>query len=379
MNTMKPRVFVSSVIEGFKEYRNTARRAITAANGEPVLAEDFPSLSVSPRNACLDGVESSDIFILIVGERGGYIAPSGKLVVQEEYEEAIRKKLKILIFIQKVEHDKDAEMLIRLVSDYVHGNFRLTFGSPEELETAIIKSLQPAIKQYQNKEIDMKIIQEKLEDFQSFTDEACLRFVIAPERSDEHIDPVELESNELKEKLLALAHDPKVRIFSYENPKSTEIEVNEIIIFQDSGRRSRGPVDTVRISLSVEGCFVVDINVTGISDDDDCFSLVSMVVLEADVISRLNKCFAFVGAYFELVDPAKRYDRMYFNAALYQLGHRNLVAAAPKGNGVSIAFNDNAPVPAFEKPRLIVRQDLLSYKKQVDAILSMFRRRLKRQ
>lgn len=49
------RVFVSSVIEGFAEYRLAARNSIAYAGGEPVLVnEDFPSQADSSRNTCLD-------------------------------------------------------------------------------------------------------------------------------------------------------------------------------------------------------------------------------------------------------------------------------------------------------------------------------------
>lgn len=68
----RPRVFVSSVVKGFEEYREAARRGIEAAGGEPVLVnEDFPAQPDSPRNACLDAVDSCDIYLAIIGDRGG--------------------------------------------------------------------------------------------------------------------------------------------------------------------------------------------------------------------------------------------------------------------------------------------------------------------
>jgi hypothetical protein len=87
--TIRPRVFVSSVVEDFQAYREADRAAIHAAGGEPILVnEDFSSMQTSSRNACLDAVASSDIFVLTIGARGGWRAPSGRLVVEEELEEA---------------------------------------------------------------------------------------------------------------------------------------------------------------------------------------------------------------------------------------------------------------------------------------------------
>jgi len=78
---MKLRVFVSSVIEGYERYREATKKGIISAGAEPVLVEDFPSLAASSRNACLDGVVSCDVIVILIGSRGGWVAPSAKLVV----------------------------------------------------------------------------------------------------------------------------------------------------------------------------------------------------------------------------------------------------------------------------------------------------------
>ncbi len=103
---MKPRVFVSSVMEGFELFRAAARSGITSGGSSPVLIEDYPSIPTSPRNACLDVVDSCDAQALVIGSRGGWVAPSGKLVVEEELEEAVRKGLSIFVFIQETERDQ---------------------------------------------------------------------------------------------------------------------------------------------------------------------------------------------------------------------------------------------------------------------------------
>jgi hypothetical protein len=159
---MHPRVFVSSVMDGFEAYRQAARKGIVAAGGDPVLVEDFPSLPQSPRTACLDGVASSDIYIGVVGGRGGWIAPSGKLVVEEEYEEARRRRLRTLAFIQNVARDENAIRLVRVFSDYIDGMFRQTFGTAEELHVAVEKALTPLIQHHNNLEVDLSVIEEKL-------------------------------------------------------------------------------------------------------------------------------------------------------------------------------------------------------------------------
>ena len=137
----KSRVFISSVVEGFGEFRAAARAAVVEAGGEPVLVnEDFPSLAASSRNACLDAVESSDIYVGIIGTRGGWVAPSGMLVVEEEWHHARARKRPTLFFLQTGTRDADAERLASTVSDYVDGTLRRTFATPEDLRREMVRA-----------------------------------------------------------------------------------------------------------------------------------------------------------------------------------------------------------------------------------------------
>jgi hypothetical protein len=187
---MRLRVFVSSVMNGFEEYRLAARQGIIAAGGTPVLVEDFPSLSLSPRTACLDGVASCDVYIGIVGHRGGWTAPSGKLVVEEEYEEARRRKVRTLAFLQDVERDEGAARLVQLFSDYITGMFRQQFSSAEDLRIAVERALTPLMEQYKSSETNNTMLEEQLQNAHKIQYHTTLRVVIVPERQGELIDPV---------------------------------------------------------------------------------------------------------------------------------------------------------------------------------------------
>src|SRR5258708_7215708 len=133
----KPRVFISSVIEGFEEFRQAAAEGVEAGGGEPVMVERFPSLARSPRNACLDGVQSADAYLGVIGQRGGWRTPSGALAVEEEFEEARRRSLPTLVFLQEASRDAEAERLAGKLSDYVGGRFRTTFTKPVELREKV--------------------------------------------------------------------------------------------------------------------------------------------------------------------------------------------------------------------------------------------------
>ena len=77
MTDPRPRVFISSVMEGYAAFREAGAEGIREAGADAVRAEDFPAAGHSPRNACLDGVRSADALVLLLGERYGFVGPSG--------------------------------------------------------------------------------------------------------------------------------------------------------------------------------------------------------------------------------------------------------------------------------------------------------------
>ena len=373
---MRPRVFVSSVIKGFEDYREAARNGILDAGGEPALVEDYPGLSISPRTACLDGVKSCDVLVAVIGDRGGWTAPSGKLVVQEEYDEARQNNLRVLAFIQDVERDEESQRLVDKISDYVSGVFRLTFSSATELRAAVKNSLEPIIQHLKNPEVELSMIEEKLKDPYEIYNEASLRFLLTPERVEEFIDPVSLESPDLKRQLLEIGHSGEVELFSYERPKRTEVGVNEIVILQSDEGRSWDGVDEIRLELTTTGIIVIDSNVTGLAPRGEEFANV-MVILEGDIADRLKKCFVFALAFFELRDQFRRYDRIIYNAALSGIGHRTLMSEPPRGGSYATCQHGDEVIIAFDRPQVLTREDLSKSEKQVERTITLFRRRLK--
>ena len=375
---MRPRVFVSSVMDGFGEHRQAAKRGILSAGGEPVLIEDFPSLSVSSRNACLDGVASCDIYVAILGNRGGWKTPSGKLVVEEEYEEAIRHRIGILAFIQRCDHDTDGERLVSRVSDYVDGLFRRTYAAPTDLETAVELSLTPLIHQLRKPEVKPSVITERLNNTHRYSNETGLRFVLAPERVDEMVDPIALGSKEFGHRLLEIGHALGVDLFSYDYPKTTEIGVNEIVLVQSGDKYRREGSDEVRLELTTRGMLVIDLNVTGRPSVETNENFIgSLVLIEEDIVVGLKRCFDFAGAFYRGKDPFKRYDRMLYNAALNGIGMRTLMAKPPQGRSYPMGNHGERVVSAFDDPRLITRADLENPGKEIEAVLTLFRRRLR--
>jgi hypothetical protein len=233
----RSRVFVSSVIEGFAEYRQAARSGIEQAGGESVLVnEDFPSQASSSRNTCLDAIDSCDVFLLVLGERGGWKTPSGRLVVEEEFEHARARKLPVLVFLEDVPRDADGERLARILSDYVDGNFRVKFSGAAELRDQIERSLRAIVDTRNNRAMDRDPIAAHLLKPYRFSDQTSLRFAIAPERVEEVFDPLALASAEFAERMMEIGHSRDVRLFGYLYAKEApRLEQTSLVIEQPLG------------------------------------------------------------------------------------------------------------------------------------------------
>jgi hypothetical protein len=97
---------------GYGAVRAAASRGIERADCEPVLAENFPAGTVSPRTACLDGVASCDGIASILGARYGEPTAAEISATEEEYREAVRLKKHIFVFLEGVDREPRQQELL---------------------------------------------------------------------------------------------------------------------------------------------------------------------------------------------------------------------------------------------------------------------------
>ena len=95
------RVFISSVITGYEQFRDAVAAAVESLGHEVVRAEDFGALPETPQQACLDGVRGADVVVLLAGARYGAVQASGRSPTDEEYREA-RESKQVLVFVERV-------------------------------------------------------------------------------------------------------------------------------------------------------------------------------------------------------------------------------------------------------------------------------------
>ena len=132
---------------GLEEERDALPGLIRALGHEPRRFEDYTAKSLPSRQACLDGVEDADAYVLLMGERYGDPLPdTGKSPTEEEFTVAKRRGMPILAYRKRNVTPDQAQMeFIERIEDYQAGLFRGGFANAIELlplVTAGIRELE---------------------------------------------------------------------------------------------------------------------------------------------------------------------------------------------------------------------------------------------
>lgn len=357
----------------FEAYRTAAREGVKDAGGTPILIEDFPSMDASSRSACLDLVRSSDVYIVIIGDRPGS-SPLGKPVVEEEFEEARRRKLARIMFLQDVARNAETQALADRLSDYVHGRFRSTFGTPAELRAAISSALknlggESAMHIERNDPSAVGSMLTAGRDSQ----ETLLRIAVLPERHDDVFDVLQMDDAGFRRSLMRIAHDDDVRLFDFEQgEKSATVEDNELILTQEP-TRGRTPGIHVTVRLREDGGITIDQTISGRHRDGHNFGL-DIQIAESDISEAISSSIAFVQALYEQHDPGHRYATFYYGAAVAGMSMHVVVRQLRHQQSWSLPMDDRGWI-VLDKPRKIDRTDLANPKEIIQRMLALIGKR----
>ena len=329
----RPRIFVSSVMQGYRDYRDAARRGIQRAGCDPVLAEDFAAQSTSPRNACLDGVQSSDVLVMLLGARYGWRAPSGQSATEEEYEEARQRHLPILVFVEKgVERERQQQMFVQAIEDYIGGHFRKSFQNANELESLVVEAIMAAdlgrrsVPQAGAEARIQAALNRKPTNTQ---DSVWMKICWSTPRNEEVMDPVDLDAKALHQRLHRLAHNCNPPLLRYELPKKTEAVCSQLRILQGNIQGSTPDEHGTIITIRSDGTLAIVQNVTGPRSQNLNRLIVGMYRLDPDVVrDRLERSWSFAAAWWNDCDGPRRHDPLLYGVALYNVGARSFARVA---------------------------------------------------
>lgn len=138
------RVFVSSVRHGLEEERDALPALITAVGHTPIRFEDFSAQTTPSRQACLDGLATADVYLLILGPKYGHrFSDTGQSPTHDEWAAATAAGMQRLVYRkQGVRFDDDQQALSRSIGDYASGVFYDTFTTTTGLLTKVVAKLR---------------------------------------------------------------------------------------------------------------------------------------------------------------------------------------------------------------------------------------------
>lgn len=140
---MAKKVFISSVTQGLIQERTALPGLIRALRMTPVRFEDFTAMPAPSREVCLEAVNSSDVYLLLLGEHYGTKFPdTGLSPTEEEHNAALAKGIPRLAFRrQGITMDPDQQRFVAEVEAYPTGLFRGSWGEIGELLAAVSEAL----------------------------------------------------------------------------------------------------------------------------------------------------------------------------------------------------------------------------------------------
>ena len=354
----------------FEPYREAARQGVLDAGMKPILIEDFPSLDVSSRTACLDLVQSSDVYLVVIGDRPG-ASPLGKPVVEEEFEEARRRKLPRIMFLQNVARDVETEDLARRLSDFVAGRLRKTFDAADDLRLAVRNSLGAL--SGMNVETNSPSLVETLLRTEERESTPTLRLAFVPERKDEVFDRLEFDRADFRRSMFELSHGNDVRLFDFEGAKETRTDDAALILRQEP-RRGSSEYAGVTLRIHEDGAVVIDQTLTGRTRDRSSFGF-DMQIAESDVVEALRSSVAFVNALYEHRDHGQRFATFYYGAAAAGMNTHFVVKERVERRSWSLRMDEERGWQTLDKVRRIDRTDLANPREVIERTLAFLVKR----
>lgn len=160
-------IFVSSTYEDLIPYRDEVQRVLVRLKQIVKGMEYFGSSPKKPLEVCLETVRSSKVFIGIIGTRYGSIEEEcQKSFTQLEYEEAVKSKIPILIYIMDdsqpilpkfVDINLKAELLSKF-KNLLKKNHTVTyFTTPDDLGKKLTSDLLDVLESLEHITIDYDI------------------------------------------------------------------------------------------------------------------------------------------------------------------------------------------------------------------------------
>lgn len=169
---------------GLEEERDTLPSLLLALGHIPQRFEDFTAQPMPSRDACLRGVESADVYLLMLGQYYGDPLPdTGASPTEEEFTVARRRGIPILAFrkVGGAPFESRQDEFAKRIEDYRTGFFRGRFTNTAELQIEVAKAMREIVAKPPNLE------------WQPLTKALDVRWAVANDNRNYHLSGTVLE------------------------------------------------------------------------------------------------------------------------------------------------------------------------------------------
>ncbi|MDB5797711.1 MAG: hypothetical protein JWP36_1613 [Paucimonas sp.] len=351
------RIFISSLIGGFEPFRAAARSAIAALRHEPVAAEDFGSQASSPQIACLQGVRSADLVVLILGPRYGVVqGSSGVSPTHEEYLEA-RGKKPILMFVQEgVERDEPQAKFVLEVGDWQAGHFRAGFKTADELRDLVTRAVHDYQLANAAGPLDTRalstaalaLLSKARQNSRAASPTLHVGLVGGPIQ--QLLRPAELEAPDLADAIHQRALFVEPKLFSRSKGVDPSIMGSALVVEQERG---------ARIQLSEDGSLLLRLPLSRTEGSrQNGFGM--LAVIQEDVLRELAAALSFCAWLLDKIDSTQRITHVALVASIEAsdyMGWRTQAEqdASPNSGTMRMAGGQQPPISSTDRPRAALR------------------------
>lgn len=355
------KIFVSSLIGGYESLRLAARDAITSLGHEAVMAEDFRAQSNSPQVACLQGLRSAELVVLILVDRYGATQPtSGLSPTHEEYREA-RDAKPILLFVQEgVEVEPKQADFLKEAQGWQGGLFREGFGSAEQLRALITRAIHQYELSHATAPVDGRALAHEAESMLAGLDgdrthgqegpRLHVALVAGPAR--QLLRPVELEDESLADAMQQRATFEAPRLFERELGTERNIEGDALVLLQPRG---------ASVSIDERGSMHLVLPLERRAGRHHGRWDATFAIIEESVVRELGSAIAFAAWLLDRVDATQRVTHVALAATIEaadHLGWRTQAEQDASPNAGSMRMFAAPSRPAvLDRPRAALKFD----------------------
>jgi len=166
---MAQAVFISSTSKDLPEHRAAVDKAIRGLELRPINMDDFGAQPGGAAGVSLREVRKADIFIGIIAKRYGYV-PAGmeKSVTEQEYDEAVKRRIPRLMYLldpeyewpaDRIEADETAQAKLAAFRQRIEANeVRRLFTTPDRLSSYVVTDLTKLLNKQRQQTLITRIL-----------------------------------------------------------------------------------------------------------------------------------------------------------------------------------------------------------------------------